>query len=102
MRTTKLMIGLIVLALTLSAWRGWYRWLVRQHGFKANPLVGLRRNREPRMPVSASCLPWPHRRSLAAGTAVAQLLEKIQAGLNVGFVATMSVGCRKDRSSCVG
>ena len=21
------------LALTLSAWRGWYRWLVRQHGF---------------------------------------------------------------------
>jgi integrase/recombinase XerC len=30
------------LALTLSAWRGWYRWLVRQHGFKANPLVGLR------------------------------------------------------------
>jgi len=30
------------LALTLSAWRGWYRWLVRQHGFKANPLFGLR------------------------------------------------------------
>jgi integrase/recombinase XerC len=30
------------LALTLSAWRGWYRWLVRQHDFKANPLVGLR------------------------------------------------------------
>ncbi|MEA3192561.1 MAG: integrase/recombinase XerC [Betaproteobacteria bacterium] len=30
------------LALTLSAWRGWYRWLVRQHGFKANPLIGLR------------------------------------------------------------
>jgi integrase/recombinase XerC len=30
------------LALTLSAWRGWYRWLARQHGFKANPLVGLR------------------------------------------------------------
>ena len=30
------------LALTLSAWRGWYHWLVRHHGFKANPLVGLR------------------------------------------------------------
>ena len=30
------------LALTLSAWRGFYRWLARQHGFKANPLVGLR------------------------------------------------------------
>ena len=25
------------LALTLSAWRGWYHWLVRQHGFSANP-----------------------------------------------------------------
>jgi len=30
------------LALTLSAWRGFYRWLARHHGFKANPLVGLR------------------------------------------------------------
>ena len=30
------------LALTLSAWRGFYHWLARQHGFKANPLVGLR------------------------------------------------------------
>src|SRR6185503_6643186 len=30
------------LALTLSAWRGWYHWLVRRHGLKANPLVGLR------------------------------------------------------------
>jgi integrase/recombinase XerC len=30
------------LALTLSAWRGFYRWLARHHGLKANPLVGLR------------------------------------------------------------
>jgi len=30
------------LALTLSAWRGYYRWLVRQHGLKANPLAGIR------------------------------------------------------------
>jgi integrase/recombinase XerC len=30
------------LALTLSAWRGFYHWLTRQHGFKVNPLVGLR------------------------------------------------------------
>jgi integrase/recombinase XerC len=36
------------LALTLSAWRGWYHWLVRQHGFKANPLVGLRAPRAKR------------------------------------------------------
>ncbi len=30
------------LALTLSAWRGFYHWLARHHGLKANPLVGLR------------------------------------------------------------
>jgi integrase/recombinase XerC len=38
------------LALTLSAWRGWYHWLVRQHGFKSNPLVGHARPRP-----SAAC-----------------------------------------------
>src|SRR5688572_32897569 len=30
------------LALTLSAWRGWFRWLARQHGWRANPVLGIR------------------------------------------------------------
>ena len=30
------------LALTLSAWRGCYRWLVRQRGFRVNPVLGIR------------------------------------------------------------
>ncbi|MCC6212819.1 MAG: tyrosine recombinase XerC [Burkholderiales bacterium] len=30
------------LALTLSAWRGFYRFLARQHGFAANPAHGVR------------------------------------------------------------
>jgi integrase/recombinase XerC len=30
------------LALVLSAWRGWFHWLVRHRGFKANPVVGIR------------------------------------------------------------
>jgi integrase/recombinase XerC len=30
------------LALVLSAWRGWYRWLVRHRGFGANPVLGIR------------------------------------------------------------
>jgi integrase/recombinase XerC len=30
------------LALVLSAWRGWFRWLVRHHGFAANPVLGIR------------------------------------------------------------
>jgi len=30
------------LALTLSAWRGLYRWLARHRGFAANPVLGIR------------------------------------------------------------
>ncbi len=30
------------LALVLSAWRGWFRWLVRHHAFAANPVLGIR------------------------------------------------------------
>jgi integrase/recombinase XerC len=37
------------LALALSAWRGYYRWLVRQHGLRANPLVGIRAPKAPRL-----------------------------------------------------
>jgi len=30
------------LALTLSAWRGYFRWLARHRGFKSNPVLGIR------------------------------------------------------------
>jgi integrase/recombinase XerC len=30
------------LALVLSAWRGWFRWLVRHRGVAANPVLGIR------------------------------------------------------------
>ncbi|MFN2645728.1 MAG: tyrosine recombinase XerC [Burkholderiales bacterium] len=30
------------LALVLSAWRGWFRWLARHRGFGANPILGIR------------------------------------------------------------
>jgi integrase/recombinase XerC len=36
------------LALTLSAWRGWYRWLVRHRGWRANPVEGIRAPKAPR------------------------------------------------------
>jgi len=36
------------LALTLSAWRGLYRWLARHHGFRANPAQGVRAPKSPR------------------------------------------------------
>ncbi len=36
------------LALTLSAWRGFYRWLARQRDFPANPVQGVRAPKSPR------------------------------------------------------
>ena len=36
------------LALSLSAWRGLYGWLARQHGFPANPVQGVRAPKSPR------------------------------------------------------
>jgi integrase/recombinase XerC len=43
------------LALTLSAWRGFYRWLSRHRGFSANPVQGVRAPKSPRhLPKSLS------------------------------------------------
>ena len=36
------------LALTLSAWRGFYHWLARHRGFPANPVQGVRAPKSPR------------------------------------------------------
>jgi len=36
------------LALTLSAWRGFYHWLARHKGFAANPVQGVRAPKSPR------------------------------------------------------
>jgi integrase/recombinase XerC len=36
------------LALVLSAWRGWFRWLARHKGLKSNPALGIRAPRAAR------------------------------------------------------
>ena len=36
------------LALVLSSWRGWFRWLARHRGFKSNPALGIRAPKAPR------------------------------------------------------
>jgi integrase/recombinase XerC len=36
------------LALVLSAWRGFFRWLVRHRGVRANPVLGVRAPKAPR------------------------------------------------------
>lgn len=54
------------LALMLSAWRGFFHWLVRHHGFSANPVVGVR------APKAARPLP----KALSVETAQRLLDEK--------------------------
>lgn len=36
------------LALALSAWRGYFRWLARHRGFRSNPVIGIRAPKAPR------------------------------------------------------
>jgi integrase/recombinase XerC len=36
------------LALALSAWRGYFRWLARHRGFQSNPVLGIRAPKAPR------------------------------------------------------
>ena len=36
------------LALALSAWRGWFRWLARHRGWPSNPVLGIRAPKAPR------------------------------------------------------
>jgi integrase/recombinase XerC len=36
------------LALALSAWRGYFRWLARHHGLQSNPVLGIRAPKAPR------------------------------------------------------
>ena len=43
------------IAYTISAWRGFFAWLVRHHGFSHNPCVGLRAPKSPKaLPKSLS------------------------------------------------
>ncbi len=43
------------LAQMLSAWRGWYSWLARHHGVKANPCAGIKAPKaEKRLPKTLS------------------------------------------------
>mgnify|MGYP003519416116 CR=1 FL=1 len=48
------------LALTLSAWRGFFHWLARHRGFAANPAHGVRAPKSPRMPPKALSVDQVH------------------------------------------
>ncbi|AVR90081.1 Tyrosine recombinase XerC [Thauera aromatica K172] len=65
------------IALHLAAWRGLYRWLIRHHGVRANPALGVR------PPKSPALLP----RALSPDQAAALLDPEAESALEVRDVA---------------
>jgi integrase/recombinase XerC len=66
------------LALMLSAWRGWFHWLVRHRGFRANPVLGIRAPRAAR--------PLPKALSVEAAQ---RLLDEVPTAANLMRDAAM-------------
>jgi integrase/recombinase XerC len=88
------------LALTLSAWRGYYRWLVRHRGLRANPLLGLRAPKAGRpLPKALSVetaqrlLDAGDKDASPAGVCDAAMFELLySSGLRLGELVALDVG----------
>src|SRR4029453_17245903 len=78
------------LALALSAWRGWFRWLARHKGWPAHPVLGLRAPKAPRplpkaLSVEAAQRLLEGENSTPAGLRDAAMFELLySSGLRVG------------------
>ena len=86
------------LALTLSAWRGYFRWLVRHRGLRANPVLGIRAPRAARpLPKALSVeaaqrlldSPENHPPLMAQDQAMFELLYS--SGLRVGELVALDL-----------
>ena len=87
------------LALTLSAWRGFYRWLARHRDFGANPVLGIRAPKAARpLPKALSV---ESAQQLLASSEENSLLEKrdlamfellYSSGLRLGELVALNVG----------
>lgn len=81
----------------LSAWRGLYRWLVREHGVKANPVVGVRPPKSPAMlprvlsPEQANALLDPEPENLLEIRDIAIFELFYSSGLRVAELAGLDV-----------
>jgi len=87
------------LALVLSAWRGWFRWLVRHRDFAANPVLGIRAPKAGR-PLPKALSVDAAQRLLDAGPASAPLALRDRAmfellyssGLRLAELVSLNTG----------
>jgi len=87
------------LALVLSAWRGWFRWLARHRGFAANPVLGIRAPKAGR-PLPKALSVDTAQRLLDAGPASAPLALRDRAmfellyssGLRLAELVSLNTG----------
>jgi len=87
------------LALALSAWRGYFRWLARHRGFQSNPVLGIRAPKAPR-PLPKALSVETAQRLLDSQEEKEPLLRQDQAmfellyssGLRVGELVALDLG----------
>ncbi len=86
------------LALTLSAWRGLFKWLVRNRGFGANPVQGVRAPKSPRpLPKALSVEQAQHLLDADADDSSASLRDQAMfellysSGLRLGELVALDV-----------
>ena len=87
------------LALVLSAWRGWFRWLARHRGLRANPVLGIRAPKAARpLPKALSVEAAQKLLDGAGGDDAASLRDRAMfellysSGLRVGELVALDVG----------
>jgi len=87
------------LALTLSAWRGFYRWLARHRSFGANPVLGIRAPKAAKPPPKAlsvesaqQLLSPPENDSPAEKRDLAMFELLYSSGLRLGELVALNVG----------
>jgi integrase/recombinase XerC len=79
------------LALTLSAWRGFYRWLARHRGFQSNPVLGIRAPKASR-PLPKALSVESAQRLLDGEAGDAPLLKQDQAMFELLYSSGLRVG----------
>ncbi|HEX6529220.1 MAG TPA: site-specific integrase, partial [Burkholderiales bacterium] len=79
------------LALTLSAWRGFYRWLARHRGFQSNPVLGIRAPKAAR-PLPKALSVETAQRLLEGEQEGAPLLKQDQAMFELLYSSGLRVG----------